>query len=341
MIKPLDRITEDLVEQCGNFSEKVRIHWICGNAKGENILDIGCSQGITSILMAQEGKKVLGIDLSEEVISNAQEVLVKEEKSTQEYVDFEVGNFMTMDFAFKTFDCILLGEILNHVTDAQRFIDKAISLLNPNGLIIITVPFGVNSCFNYKRAYYIQELLGFQRSHLVLKDIKFTDKWLGAVFKKSANEERVDIDHKLLSQLESTFEIVERHYLNEINKISILQDEMEQIQLSNIEQQSEIIYLKSRLNELKNQNVTTNSSVNTEVKDEVEKGRRNQKKVSIESIKKNIALEEQLLSSIQSEEKILLSYKKLLRKYNALSNSKLGKLTLYYWKKRRSIFGGK
>ncbi|WP_062320411.1 hypothetical protein [Halolactibacillus sp. JCM 19043] len=35
-----------------------RIHWIAKEAKGKSMLDIGCSQGILSILLAREGKKV-------------------------------------------------------------------------------------------------------------------------------------------------------------------------------------------------------------------------------------------------------------------------------------------
>lgn len=75
--------------------------------------------------------------------------------------------------------------------------------------------------------------------------------------------------------------------------------------------------------------------------EEMKKELENQRFIAIESMKKNIALEEHLLSSIENEERLLLSYKKLVRQYEALSHSTLGKLTLYYWQKRRKLFGGK
>ena len=87
MKKPLDRITEAYYNEMGDsFARKVRerIHWVCENAKGEEILDIGCSQGITSILLGREGKKVLGIDLLEESIQYANKSLATEEKATKE-----------------------------------------------------------------------------------------------------------------------------------------------------------------------------------------------------------------------------------------------------------------
>ncbi|RST59515.1 methyltransferase domain-containing protein [Siminovitchia terrae] len=66
-----------------------------------------------------------------------------------------------------------------------------------------------------------------------------------------------------------------------------------------------------------------------------------EKQASMDRIMKNIYLQEHLEAAYSREEKLLISYKELLRKYQALSNSKLGKFALYYWKKRRSLFGGK
>ncbi|MFD1708055.1 methyltransferase domain-containing protein [Siminovitchia sediminis] len=66
-----------------------------------------------------------------------------------------------------------------------------------------------------------------------------------------------------------------------------------------------------------------------------------EKEASIDRIMKNIYLQEHLEAAYSREEKLLLNYKQLLRKYQALSNSKLGKVTLFLWKKRRSLFGGK
>ena len=55
------------------FKKKVRerVHWICSNATGEFVLDIGCSQGIAPIILGREGKNVLGIDISENAINDA------------------------------------------------------------------------------------------------------------------------------------------------------------------------------------------------------------------------------------------------------------------------------
>ena len=142
MEKPLDRITEAYYNGMGEeFGKKVRerIHWICSQAKGEKILDVGCSQGITSILLGREGKNVLGIDLNDEAIEFAKKSLENESEITKKYVKFKVANFMDYDFKDEKFDSIILAEILEHLTDPERFIEKASKLLSQDGRVIITV----------------------------------------------------------------------------------------------------------------------------------------------------------------------------------------------------------
>ena len=62
---------------------------------GKNILDIGCSQGITSITLGKIGKTVLGIDISEKAITDAKRQLNKENKSVKQKVKFLCTDFFT------------------------------------------------------------------------------------------------------------------------------------------------------------------------------------------------------------------------------------------------------
>ena len=52
------------------------------------------------------------------------------------------------------------------------------------------------------------------------------------------------------------------------------------------------------------------------------------------AIKEKIQIREQLLDAYSKEERLLRTYGALLRKYTNLSNSKLGKLQLSYWRKK-------
>ena len=43
----------------------LRIDWMVSQAKGSKVLDIGCSQGILSLLLAKKGFKVIGADINQ------------------------------------------------------------------------------------------------------------------------------------------------------------------------------------------------------------------------------------------------------------------------------------
>jgi hypothetical protein len=66
------------------------------------------------------------------------------------------------------------------------------------------------------------------------------------------------------------------------------------------------------------------------------------KKQLIAEKKSKIVVQEELLNMYEREERLLNSHGKLLKKYHALSNSRLGKITLAYWESlKRFKRGGK
>ena len=423
MKKPLDRVTEAYFDQMGTpFGQKVRnrVHWVCENAIGETILDVGCSQGITSILLGRESKKVFGIDLLQESIDYANNILSNEAEVTKKYVEFQTANFIDYDFNDRKFDSIILGEVLEHITDPKRFVKKAAKLLMDDGQIIITVPFGINDYFDHKKTYYLQELLKLQVADVKIKDLTFFGKWIGAVFVKEndINKDFITLDSSLLKSVEESFYQIERKLLNDLEYKNTQLNKFKQTdqeQLTKLkENRIELNKLESKLNELTNKAIETeneillfkreiekkeeqleyerlktgekeeNSAVLKnnlekineqkemqikELSKELEKSKKsilkmkakedtntkNYKKLQKESNsllekekqsviaekRKKVNSDKLLLESYTKEETLLKSYTQLLKRYDALKNSKLGKLTLNYWKWRRRNFGGK
>ena len=347
MKKANDRVTEAYYDNLGKeFGVKVRdrIHWICENATGENILDVGCSQGITAILLGREGKKVCGLDLSSEAIRFANEMLANEEISTREHVEFYSGNFMHMDFEGKKFDAVIFGELLEHLTDPKRFIKRASDhLLTEDGKIIITLPFGINDYLDHKKTYYLQDVLDFQMDDLYIEEIRFLGKWIGIIMKKNDQKTRVTINADLLRQLESSFYSIERDLLSRkeglYTKVSHLEGKVQELesQILSMEQSRGIIQ------DTPSDHIVSSKEM-AELTSEVEKLRKKEKDYKQQLFNERnskISVEEQLLASYKKEEALLKSYKKLLKRYESLSNSKLGRLTLSYWKKRKQLVRGK
>ncbi|MEK3906132.1 methyltransferase domain-containing protein [Oceanobacillus sp. FSL W7-1309] len=454
MKKPLDRVTEAYYDQMGlKFGDKVRkrIHWVCEQAKGEKILDVGCSQGITSILLGRESKQVLGMDLLQESIDYANEMLGNEAEVTKNYVDFKTANFIDYDFEGQKFDSIIFGEVLEHITDPERFIKKAAKLLTDDGRIIVTVPFGINDYFDHKKTYYLKGLLDLQDDQLIIKSVEMFGKWIGVVLvKDNESISNTTFDTLLLNRLEQGFYDIERDL---VNQISTLKNQHEKLKKSNndIEMKlknttAELVEVKTTIEKLDNTNShieevnknlklslskteTENNNRSVELKeqeisirdlsDKLEKlekqnellqkekvgldqkiidltnefnnyyrdsseelstknkrimflekkltelrqkdkkqqadmeklQKQNKKQVQKQLIrlqqevlnekKKKVKSDELLLEAYSKEERLLKTHSQLLKRYEALKTSKLGSLTIGYWKWRKKRFGGK
>jgi len=143
---------------------------ICERASGSKVLDVGCSQGIASILIAREGKNVEGIDIDEESIQFANDVLLKESAETQKRIKFRSLDFFTTEYADGTFDTLIVSEVLEHLLDPDQFINKAVRIIRDKGTLLISVPFGINDAPDHKATHY-----GLLIVEMLKKDLKIVD----------------------------------------------------------------------------------------------------------------------------------------------------------------------
>jgi len=74
-MKISDRISErykgETSSEKGQSMARQRINWMCRQVEGKNVIDIGCSQGIVSILLARQGFEVVGVDIDDKAIEYA------------------------------------------------------------------------------------------------------------------------------------------------------------------------------------------------------------------------------------------------------------------------------
>jgi len=226
MNQPLDKITEAYFNEMGTeFGQKTRdrIHWVCEQARGVKVLDVGCSQGITDIILGREGKEVFAIDVLEESINYAKNMLINESDETKKRVVFQTLNFMTHDFKDEKYDVIIFSEVLEHIAEPMRFLKKAEGLLSSKGEIIITIPFGINDFFDHKKTYYILDALEMIPETLKIKEFKFLVDWLGFTVKRDADG--VDL-YNLFAAAEESFYLKERSIIDNQNRLINRQNEL-------------------------------------------------------------------------------------------------------------------
>ena len=119
-----------------------RVHWMCSQVSGTRVLDVGCSQGIASILLAREGCEVVGIDVQQSRIDYAIGDLEGESEETRRRVRFMVADGADLPFGDATFDTVLLGEVVEHLAVPDRVLREIQRVLVTGGRLILTTPFG-------------------------------------------------------------------------------------------------------------------------------------------------------------------------------------------------------
>ncbi|WP_370221678.1 methyltransferase domain-containing protein [Cytobacillus sp.] len=223
MEKNLDKIAEAFFGDLGPLmaqKTRNRVQWIMKNVKGNNVLDIGCSQGLIPILLGREGRHVTGVDISKESIHYAIKLLQRESEIVLKNVSFINGDFLHEDLQH-SYDCVLITEVLEHLYDSHSFVEKAYSLLKPEGRIIITVPFGINDYPDHKRTLYTLEIYRDLYPFFDITNISFLGKWIGFTgrkLKKTRTIEDLQVSMELAERTEEAFYKIERELTNQAVK---------------------------------------------------------------------------------------------------------------------------
>lgn len=154
--------------------------------KWEITLDIGSGGGINALSLAEDGCRVVGIDVSKEGIKkgmNRSKILNGS--------SFILADGRNIPLKEKSFDKILCLEVLEHIRDDGKAAAEIARVLKVGGRACISVPHG-----NPKKTYdknsmhvregYTQEDLEhlFERYGLRLKDVIYFEKTLARISKR-------------------------------------------------------------------------------------------------------------------------------------------------------------
>jgi SAM-dependent methyltransferase len=98
----------------------------------KDILDLGCGEGITleKILCQFPGRNALGVDYSEEKVR-----ICKEHN-----LPARQGSTYALDMEDRSWDCCLLLEVIEHLSDPQKALQEIHRVLRPGGLFLLIFP---------------------------------------------------------------------------------------------------------------------------------------------------------------------------------------------------------
>jgi len=121
--------------------------------EGMKVMDVGVGTGMLSRKLAEDGCRIYGVDISEEMIKRAKSRIPNGEFDVVDISANHLGRFNS-----EKFDRVISSYCLHHLTDHQKvnFIKKTIegNLMQGGKIIIADIGFETESSFNRARDGY-------------------------------------------------------------------------------------------------------------------------------------------------------------------------------------------
>jgi 2-polyprenyl-3-methyl-5-hydroxy-6-metoxy-1,4-benzoquinol methylase len=102
--------------------------------RDRRVLDVGCSTGYLGKVLADRGCVVDGVEIDAEAAD-----LAREHLHTVTEIDLDRDD-LAQALAGAQYDCIVMADVLEHLTRPEAVLESAISLLAPGGEVVISVP---------------------------------------------------------------------------------------------------------------------------------------------------------------------------------------------------------
>lgn len=119
--------------------------------KMQRVLEVGCGFGHDLVWTATQGAIAVGIDVSSDFVEISKSTKMKVEHHLGRQLDITITrtNLLSMDDSEK-FDLIYMKDVFHHLEPREKVVEKLLTLLAPEGKIIIVEPNALNPLIQWK-----------------------------------------------------------------------------------------------------------------------------------------------------------------------------------------------
>jgi ubiquinone/menaquinone biosynthesis C-methylase UbiE len=97
-------------------------------------LELGCGTGEAVRQLANEGREIIGVDISMRLLKT------KEASIDEESPNFVVADITHLPFQNRSVSCVALHEVIEHIPDVNELLDEILRVLSADGCVIIISP---------------------------------------------------------------------------------------------------------------------------------------------------------------------------------------------------------
>lgn len=110
------------------------IAWLCGS-QPLRVLDAGCGDGALTLIFAEQGCAIMGVDVDTPSLDKARSLLKQTTFGGQ--VEFQQADMLHLPFEDATFDLVWSRAALHHVADKRAVVRELKRVLKPDGRLAI------------------------------------------------------------------------------------------------------------------------------------------------------------------------------------------------------------